>query len=183
MNKQESILNAALELLVEQGVHDTPVSQIAKKAGTGMGTIYNYFPNKEGLINALYIYIKQKEMQVFSTVDTNQSVKIQFENYMSVLIQFLVQNPKYFNFLGQMESSPIITEENLREGRKTVGMVSLLLEQGQKEKVVRAMEVSQLLVFIGGMVRASANWHLDNEKDYMHNISNHIQLIWDAIKA
>ena len=47
-----------MTLLIENGVQGTPMSAIAKEANTGMGTIYNYFPTKEDLINSTYIYIK-----------------------------------------------------------------------------------------------------------------------------
>ena len=52
MTKKEAIIAAALELLVEKGVHNTPMSEIAKAAGTGMGTIYNHFSCKEEIIIA-----------------------------------------------------------------------------------------------------------------------------------
>ncbi|WP_316927874.1 TetR/AcrR family transcriptional regulator [Croceivirga radicis] len=61
MNKKQIILSSALELLVEKGVHNTPMSAIGKAAKTGMGTIYNYFPNKEALINEIYTDIKKKK--------------------------------------------------------------------------------------------------------------------------
>ena len=89
MNKKESILKSALQLLTENGVHNTPMSAIAKAAGTGMGTIYNYFKNKDELINALYLYIKEKENSVFIAFDKNQPVKTQFEDYYSNFIIFL----------------------------------------------------------------------------------------------
>ncbi len=183
MNKKEAIKKSALKLLVEKGVHNTPMSEIAKEAGTGMGTIYNYFPNKELLINSIYVDIKDQEEEVFNSVDTEQSTMIQFQMYMQVLIDFLIQNPRYFHFLGQMESSPLITEENLMKGRKTVDMVIVLLKKGQDAGVIKNMEVSQLIVFIGGAVRASASWHIQNDKNKNEFVEQHISLIWDAISA
>ena len=67
MNKRASIQLAALKLLAVNGLHATPMSAIAKEAGTGMGTIYNYFPNKEVLINSLYVSVKEAERQVAYT--------------------------------------------------------------------------------------------------------------------
>ena len=66
VNKKEAITTAALRLLVSKGIRATPMSAIAKEAGTGMGTIYNYFPNKEMLVNALYVEVKQAEKIIFS---------------------------------------------------------------------------------------------------------------------
>ena len=66
MTKKENILSAALSLLTQKGVHNTPMSAIAKSAGTGMGTIYNYFPNKELLINEISL-----ESGTFGTLLSN----------------------------------------------------------------------------------------------------------------
>ena len=65
MNKKESIILSALQLLTEKGVHNTPMSAIAKSSGTGMGTIYNYFPNKDALFNDIYSRIKNEAIEVF----------------------------------------------------------------------------------------------------------------------
>lgn len=88
MTKKDSILLAALQLLAERGVHNTPMSAVAKVAGTGMGTIYNYFPTKEVLINDIYVYIKQQELSMFAPFKKDMAVKIQFEQYFKSIIIF-----------------------------------------------------------------------------------------------
>lgn len=128
-------MNAALKLLVEKGVHNTPMSEIAKAAGTGMGTIYNYFPNKEELINEIYADIKEQEETLFLTVNTDQPIKTQFENYLRIIIEFFIEHPSYFNFLQQLEASPIITEENKTKGGKSVEIVAILLKKVSKTRL------------------------------------------------
>lgn len=51
------------------------MSTIAKTAGTGMGTIYNCFPNKEILINEIYLSIKEKEKLVFIGFESEKPIK------------------------------------------------------------------------------------------------------------
>lgn len=48
-----SILQAALELFAHQGYKGTSISQIAKEAGVSKGLIYNYYPSKEALLEAI----------------------------------------------------------------------------------------------------------------------------------
>ena len=150
MTKKEAILNAALELLTKKGVHNTPMSEIAKVAGTGMGTIYNYFPNKNLLINHLYISIREQEEAAFLAVETDKPVKTQFENYLTVLIEFFKINPLYFNFLEQLQASPIITEENREKGQRSVEMVYNLLQEAQKSRIIKNINLDEIMVFIGG---------------------------------
>jgi len=52
-DKQERILNAALELFANEGYAATPTSKIAKKAGVSEGLIFRHYENKQGLLDAL----------------------------------------------------------------------------------------------------------------------------------
>ena len=183
MSKRDDILSAALELLVEKGVHNTPMSAIAKAAGTGMGTIYNHFPNKDLLINEIYLQIKEKEESLFLEVNTEGPIKTQFENYMRVLIDFHINNPLYFNFLEHLQASPIITEENKAKGGASVEMVVNLLKHGQKQRIIKPIAKDELLMFIGGAISSYLRGNINRSKKQTSSRTNTIQMVWDGIKA
>ena len=48
--KRRAIALACSELLLEHGINDLTISQIAETAGVGKGTIYEYFENKEDIV-------------------------------------------------------------------------------------------------------------------------------------
>ncbi len=50
--KQEKILQAALELFAKEGFNATSTSKVAKHAGVSEGLIFRHFNNKEGLLQA-----------------------------------------------------------------------------------------------------------------------------------
>jgi len=52
-DRRELILDAALELFARQGISHTTIAQIAKAAGISKGLIYNYFTNKEALLEEI----------------------------------------------------------------------------------------------------------------------------------
>jgi AcrR family transcriptional regulator len=54
VDKREMILAAAIGLFVAKGYDGTAVPELAARAGVGTGTVYRYFPDKRGLVNALY---------------------------------------------------------------------------------------------------------------------------------
>lgn len=54
VDKRGLILSAALGLFAAKGFDGTAVPEIAGLAGVGTGTLYRYFPDKHGLVNALY---------------------------------------------------------------------------------------------------------------------------------
>ena len=51
--KQERILQAALQLFAQEGYHATSTSKVAKKAGVSEGLIFRHFENKDGLLQAI----------------------------------------------------------------------------------------------------------------------------------
>lgn len=51
--KQEKILQSALELFAKEGYHATSTSKVAKHAGVSEGLIFRHFGNKEGLLQAI----------------------------------------------------------------------------------------------------------------------------------
>ena len=63
--KREAILKAMLDLIVERGFHDAPMSLLAKRSGASPGVIYHYFPSKDDLIRAVYERVKLAKHEFF----------------------------------------------------------------------------------------------------------------------
>jgi len=49
-----AILEAAEDLIAAKGLQGAPLLQIAKKAGVAVGTLYNYFEDRDALVRALF---------------------------------------------------------------------------------------------------------------------------------
>ena len=49
----EALLEATAQLLVESGYEKTSTNRIAKRAGVSIGSLYQYFPNKEALMSSV----------------------------------------------------------------------------------------------------------------------------------
>ncbi|WP_219619917.1 MULTISPECIES: TetR/AcrR family transcriptional regulator [Bacillus] len=72
MDKKAAIFNSGRELFYSKGFKDTNVSDIAKMAGIGIGTFYNYYTSKEKLF--LEIYLKENEnlkKSIVESIDLN----------------------------------------------------------------------------------------------------------------
>lgn len=48
--KRKEIAQSSIELLLEKGIRNLTVSEVAKKANIGKGTIYQYFQSKEDIV-------------------------------------------------------------------------------------------------------------------------------------
>lgn len=60
--KRDSLLNTSFELFTSQGINQTSISDIVKKAGVAKGTFYLYFKDKYDIRNRL---IARKSNQLF----------------------------------------------------------------------------------------------------------------------
>jgi len=49
----DAILDAAEEVAVERGIDAASIAAIAERAGVAVGTLYNYFPDRDGILQAL----------------------------------------------------------------------------------------------------------------------------------
>lgn len=52
-NKKKDLLNAAFELFISKGFHNTSIADIVRKAGIAKGTFYLYFKDKTDIRNRL----------------------------------------------------------------------------------------------------------------------------------
>jgi AcrR family transcriptional regulator len=57
--REELILQAAEEVLMEKGYYDTSMDEIALRVGVAKGTVYLHFQSKEDLVEAIF----QRDMQ------------------------------------------------------------------------------------------------------------------------
>lgn len=184
MDKKEQIIVAAMKLLVEKGVQATPMSAIAKAAGTGMGTIYNYFATKEELINAIYLYIKKTEVAlVTKSIDPKASLKVRVLSFYTAFINFNLKYPESFAFMDQMQNSPVIQCSTKDEGKAAFMPVIELIEQGQRDGIIKPIEMEVILYFLGGTLTTYVRWILNSgkQKSSVH-LEQHLRMVWDAIK-
>lgn len=60
----ESILDATAHVLVTEGYDHASTNRIADRAGVSIGSLYQYFPNKQSLVSALNAQLAEREYEV-----------------------------------------------------------------------------------------------------------------------
>ena len=74
--KRKNIAIACTELLLEKGIKNLRVSEIAKTAGIGKATVYDYFENKEAVVfEIIRNLIKEHQKDLISRSDEKTSCK------------------------------------------------------------------------------------------------------------
>ncbi|MCR5481261.1 MAG: TetR/AcrR family transcriptional regulator [Clostridia bacterium] len=104
--RRNSIMQAAMELFMENGYQNTKVSDIANKCEIGKGTFYEYFPSKqELLLELLNSSVLEEEISVANAVnkfDTTKEKLAAYINFQSALMKRVGASP--IELLQQVQS-------------------------------------------------------------------------------
>lgn len=184
MTKTEKILNAALQLIIERGLERTPMSKIADKAEVGMGTVYKYFKDKEDIINAIYVSIKEEEAQlVFVNNGHNPDVRATFMDYYGRMIDYFLDNTLKFNFISQYAFSPIIKTKTQKKAMSQFYHFDDLYRKGLEENLFKDIKAEHMTFFvfsaIAYWIKAANELHIKIDETYKTVL---LQMAWDAIK-
>lgn len=98
MEPQEKILKTALELFFKYGIKRVTMDDIAKELGMSKKTIYQFYKEKDDLVNQLVVVEMQKQECVFKNIEEQAQDPIHeiilISNTMSKMMQHI--NPIFF---------------------------------------------------------------------------------------
>jgi len=90
---RKKLIEIAVEVMIEKGFKSTTMRQIAKKAGIGDATIYNYFPTKESILFAYYedaidsAIEKMKRIKDFNQYSLHEQLNCFFEIQFEIFLK------------------------------------------------------------------------------------------------
>jgi TetR/AcrR family transcriptional regulator, repressor of fatR-cypB operon len=158
--KRQAILKAALELIAQRGLNDTPVSLIVKHSGVSTGIVYHYFENKDDIIHALYTDIKQRIGKAMMAGIEPQA--FWFDRWKQVwhnVFDFYAVHPREVGFLEQYENSPYYhTWDESQMPQEIIdlyGMAQADIQQGY----VKALPIEAALAMTVGVAILLAKQH------------------------
>ena len=124
-NKRASLLQAAFDLFLNQGFHDTTISDISKKSGLAKGTFYLYFKDKYDLRDQLIARKSEQLLQEASEyTKTSLPEQAGFEEYLLSMIDYslhyLQNNKMLLRFISKNLSWGIFKHAVERKEEETV---------------------------------------------------------------
>ena len=183
-DKKTAIMDAALKLFTERGFHGTSTAQISKEAGVATGTLFNYFPSKEDLINSLYFEVKGRlSLCIKEGLDSEATFEVRMKKLWVNLIRCGVNNPEEFHFVGQFCSSPYITKITREEAMKEYEFMRALAEEGfgNGKNGNYSMELAMTIFYQSS--RAVVSFILDSGRieDMDEIIEEGFQILWKGL--
>ncbi|SDX60703.1 MULTISPECIES: TetR/AcrR family transcriptional regulator [Salimicrobium] len=167
--KYRQIIDAAVEVIAENGYHSSQVSKIAKRAGVADGTIYLYFKNKEDILVSLF----QEKMGVFiERIESATTSRQTPSEKLRVLVE------THFEQLSEDHHLAVVTQLELRQSnkmlrlkinsvlKKYLDVIDEIVEEGIREEVFRDninRKLVRQLIF-GTIDEVVTNWVMKEER-------------------
>jgi len=168
---REEILSSAEKVFAAKGFFPTTMSDIAREAEFGTGTLYKYFKSKEELYFTL-IDEKVEEMSRLVEAELSQKTSAieRIKKVLGLQFEFIERNRDFFRiYISERSRFEWTVKDDLGKGihEKMVTYIQLLAEvmsQGIKEKEFKPMNPLDLAHALVGIVNSFVfEWFISRE--------------------
>jgi AcrR family transcriptional regulator len=158
----EKVLAAAREAFAEGG-ESTALEEIARRAGVGIGTLYRHFPNRQALLEALYVGEVEEMCRTATDLDGSdpwEALVAWFGHFISYIGTKRALAAELQNYLDQDAPLFQVCRTSLYEAGEP--LLKRAQAAGQVRPDVSIGEVIQMVVAIGKMPASdpSQNEHI-----------------------
>ena len=159
-----SILAATVKLVEEQGYEATTTAMIAKEADVPIGTLYQFFSNKEAILEALAQQYAADMLALRTTLFPEDVAQIPLPQLVDrtaeKLVKFVAQHRGFNHLFGSAWGSPEIAAATEHMKRDMVeGITHLILVKAPwlsaPEAVIRARTLLHLIQGMLSMIETS----------------------------
>jgi AcrR family transcriptional regulator len=145
----EKVLSAAREAFAEGG-ESTALEEIARRAGVGIGTLYRHFPNRQALLEALYVHEVEDVCRCAEELDHGdawESLNAWFEDLMGYLATKRALAHELLNYMEL--DAPLFKECRASLFAAGEPLLKRAQEAGSVRPDVEFPEVMQMIIGIG----------------------------------
>jgi len=164
----DAILEAATQLLIEKGYAATTTNHIAKRAGTSIGSLYQYFPSKEAIaVELLQRHIVDApaylESHTSSHSHKNQRTPAEMITcFIEAACDHHAENPALHKVLEEEIPQPAHIREAIRRNEDYYTEVLGTWIEQQHPLQVSDITVAAKLVFY--MIKSMTHWYILNQQ-------------------
>jgi AcrR family transcriptional regulator len=152
-NRQNQILETALDLFVKKGFAATKIMDIAEAAGMSKGLMFNYFSSKEKLYETLVRSGIQRSKALFDSIDDEPLAF--FTRVAEMVITSAKQNSyiaKMFVLINDALRGNILIDELKHSQRENIRRSAALILKGQRCGTIREGDPEALASTFWGAV-------------------------------
>jgi len=174
------ILKAAERIFARNGFHNSTVAEIAKESEFAIGTLYQFFSNKEELYYTMMI---EKFDLLHTTLEgkigTSKSFSAKLNCLVDVILSFIENNVDFFKiFTWELNVLIASLEHNLKEQLFAkhfayIEIISNVVKEGMHEGTLMESNPDDLSAALIGMMNVfSFNWILNKQQESLKEKSS-----------
>jgi AcrR family transcriptional regulator len=131
--KQDHILQSALQLFAAEGLA-VPTAKIAEEAGVANGTLFNYFPTKQDLIDALYLNIKKEVAQLFLAGGADKAKSLKQSSFVvwNSYVRWAIAHPLKHKVMNLLKTANVLSPKVLAQADDIFKPLHELVQNGIK---------------------------------------------------
>jgi AcrR family transcriptional regulator len=177
-----AILDAAEELIAAKGMHAAALVQIAKKAGVAVGTLYNYFTDRDALIRALFesrrATLHPKILQAIA-----DGRELPFEARLRRVVRGVLAafeaHRRYVKVMIETEHLKLAPSTTAKEIHAALEEVA---QAGAKEGVIGMVQAELLAMLVAGAIRGIVLRRTEDGGDFLAQADDVVSLVLDGAR-
>jgi len=171
--RREEILRAAEKIFARNGFYNSTVAEIAKESEFAIGTLYQFFTNKEELYYTMMI---EKFHLLYETLESevrrHSRCLEKLSCVVAVVLDFIEQNVDFFKiFTWELNvlNSPMnnqLKDQLIAKHFAYIQLFSDIITEGMQEGVLRDGSATDLATALVGMMNIfSFNWIYNRQEE------------------
>ncbi|MBF0226045.1 MAG: TetR/AcrR family transcriptional regulator [Desulfobacterales bacterium] len=187
--RRQEILEIALKLFSEKGFHNVTMQEIAKESEFSVGSLYNFFSNKEDLYNALIAdssSIFHSRLMNSLNIDGNELEKIEswavefvklFNEHIDIVKLYLAET------MGISYNVKFNLSEDIRRNyEEMINSLREVFEIGIKNKFFKNINSHLLAVGLAGLANTLLFEAIANPNKLRVSAENILEIFFDSVK-
>jgi len=189
-SKEKRIRQAAVRVFSRKGFYKTRAEEIAQEAGVAVGTIYNYFANKEEILLSIFQAEFEERIELFrELLGRDLSLPEIIQRILEAHFALLKQKGGLARVLvrERFNPGPGFEERSIELYREMIGQLEKIISIGIKQGVVRPCHpriVANALVGVVESISVCAMTSPEEEIEGLLQEAPHelTDLIWNGLK-
>ena len=186
---RKRVLTSALKVFGEKGFINATISEIAKEAGVGDATIYEYFDSKEALLLSIpFEFTKDIIPEINHHMIGIKGAFNKLRKFVWWWLNYLEENPGYavITLLELKVSKNYMQTESYEKAREFYHIILDILKEGQEEGIIKKEFNIYLArsVIIGALEHNIIRWLLKDRKYSLLQYADElVDLLIDMLKS
>lgn len=155
-DKKELIRETAIEVIANLGFYNATTDRIAAEAGVSVGTIYNYFRNKEAILEYIFeVELDKRRTYLKKIQQESLSLRDKVKRLLTMHFAAINQNPAVGKILAREHPTPLHNDLSTKINDFLEGIpaqISKLLDEGVESGEIRPCNTQIVAVAIFGAV-------------------------------